>query len=391
MVEVRIALSRRARSQRIATLSDCRAGPSPRGVGARITAALLPALCALGAGCISQTLTPYQGDSRARLAQVALPARPATAHPGIAEVPVDGTTTHAVLHLYRPKICSNTDETELGAIAYVSRAPGPKRWVVVLPIWGSSTYPPRKVARWVLTGPHGDTTNVLWIQGREGLVRYDVLKHAATEAAFLAEVSRTAACIDAAAEDVRIFLDWIVRRPDTDPRRVGIVGFSLGAAVASLVMGRDPRISTGVFVMVGGHLDEILATCHWEEREVREHAMAAFGWSLDQLKQAIQEPLAVVDPVLVAVHIGPANVLFVDSGYDTCIPRSARDDLWVAMGRPERVTLGYDHKNSFLTMTFLGFDSTTRRIVGFLDSRLTGPEHPTAPAQPTAEAVGRSH
>jgi hypothetical protein len=391
MVEVRIALSRWVRSRQMSMPSARQTGASPRAVGARVTVALLPALCALGASCISQTHTPYQGDPRPRLVQAALPARSERAHPGIVEVPADGTTTHAVLRLYRPQVCSNTHETELGAIAYLGRAPGPKRWVVVLPIWGSSTYPPRKVVRWLLTGPHGDATNVLWIQGRETLVRFDVLKHAATESAFLAEVSRTAACIDATVEDVHVFLDWTVQRPDTDPCRVGIVGFSLGASVASLVMGRDPRITTGVFVMVGGHLDEILAFCKWDEHEVREHAMAAFGWSLDQLKQNIKGPLAIVDPVLVAANIKPANVLFIDSGHDGCIPRSARDDLWLAMGRPERVTLGYDHKNSFLTMTFFGFDTTTRRIVAFLDSRLAGPEHSTAPARATTEAAGRFH
>jgi dienelactone hydrolase len=386
MVDVRSEPNRWAR-----TPSDDRPGGHTRGVGAQATAALLPALLALAAGCISQTHIPFQGDSRARLVQAALPARPAQAHPGFVEVKAEGTTTHAVLHLYRPKPCSETHETELGAIAYLGRAPGPKRWVVVLPIWGSSTYPPHKVVHWLLTAPQGDTTDVLWIQGRESLVRFDALKQAVTEAAFLAEVSRTAACIDAAAEDVRVFLDWIVQRPDTDPRRVAIVGFSLGAAVASLVMGRDPRITTGVFVMVGGHLDEILTYCKWDEREVREHAKAAFGWSLDQLKQEIRGPLAVVDPVLVAANIDPANVLFVDSGYDGCIPQSARDDLWAAMGRPERMTLGYDHKNSFLTMTFLGFDITTRRIVGFLENRLAGPEPPTAPVQATTHAAGRSH
>jgi hypothetical protein len=74
--------------------------------------------------------------------------------------------------------------------------------------------------------------------------------------------------------------------------------------------------------------------------------------------------------VLVAGRIDPAAVLYIDSGYDGCIPRSSRDDLWRAMGEPERVTLGYDHKNSFLTMTFLGFNVTTRRIVAFLDRRL---------------------
>ena len=388
MIEVGGESSRSVRSEGMLKPPEGHTGASPRGAGARITAALVAALCAVAAGCISQTHIPYRGDSRSRLVPAALPVRPAPA-PGIVEVPAEGTTTHAVLHLYRPKPCSETHETELGAIAYLGRAAGPKRWVVVLPIWGSSTYPPRKVVRWLLTGPQADATNVLWIQGLESLVRFAALKQAPTKAAFLAEVSRTAACIDAAAEDVRAFLDWIVVRPDTDPRRVGIVGFSLSAAVASLVMGRDPRITTGVFVMVGGHFDEVLAFCKWDEHEIREHAKAAFGWSLDQLKQAIKGPLAIVDPVLVAANVNPADVLFIDSGHDGCIPQSARDDLWVAMGRPERVTLGYDHKNSFLTMTFLGFDNTTRRIVAFLDNRLTGPEHPTAPARATANAAGR--
>ena len=113
-----------------------------------------------------------------------------------------------------------------------------------------------------------------------------------------------------------------------------------------------------------------------------------FGWTPETLRSEIERPLSRVDPVLVAGNIDPADVLYVDSGFDGCIPRTARDDLWNAMGRPERVTLGYDHKNSFLTMTFLGFDVTTRRIIAFLDSRLTEPEAPTAPVQETTLAVG---
>jgi hypothetical protein len=54
------------------------------------------------------------------------------------------------------------------------------------------------------------------------------------------------------------------------------------------------------------------------------------------------------------------------------------------MGEPERVTLGYDHRNSFLTMTFLGFDVTTRRIIDFLDRRLAKTEErPTTKANST--------
>jgi len=301
---------------------------------------------------------------------VALPGRPENPRPKIWAVPYEGTRTHAVLRLFRPRPCGDSSENELGALAYLSRTPGAKRWVVVLPIWGSSTYPSHRIVRWLLTGTQGRQTNVLWIQGPTGLVRYGALKKAATEAEFLAEVSRTASCINATVEDVRTFIDWVMEGPETDPRRVGIVGFSIGGIIGSLVMGRDQRLAAGVFVMAGGHLDEILAYCKWDQRKVREHAAAAFGWDAEKLRSVVKAPLSVVDPVLVAGGIDPAAVLYIDSGYDGCIPRSSRDDLWRAMGEPERVTLGYDHKNSFLTMTFLGFNVTTRRIITFLDRRL---------------------
>jgi dienelactone hydrolase len=176
-----------------------------------------------------------------------------------------------------------------------------------------------------------------------------------------------------------------MERPDTDPRRIGIVGCSIGAIVASLAVGQDPRLSAGVFVMGGAHLDEIFASCYGDEAEVREMARARFGWDTGAFQQAVKGPLAAVDPVRTAGNIDPAGVLYIDAGRDSCIPRSARDELWEAMGRPERVTLGYDHKKSFLTMTFLGFDRTTERIVNFLGAKLNPQVDlsagPTAPTQ----------
>jgi dienelactone hydrolase len=341
------------------------------------------------AGCISQTHIPYRGDQSSRPLHAALPIEPQCPPSRISAVPVEGTRTHSVLELHRPRPCGASSETELGALAYLSRTQGPKRWIVVLPIWGSSTYPSKKIVHSLLDGAQGDRTNILWIQGPVGLIRFAALKEAVTEAEFMAEVARTASCIDATAEDVRAFVDWILQRPETDARRIGIAGFSTGGIVGSLVMGRDPRFAAGVFVMAGGHLDEILAYCKWDERLVREHASAAFGWNPEMLQSVIKPPLSIVDPVLVAGNIDPADVLFIDSGHDGCIPRSARDDLWQAMGQPERVTLGYDHKNSFLTMTFLGFDVTTRRIVRFLDDRL-GAERPPQEAAGAAHATGHA-
>jgi hypothetical protein len=181
-----------------------------------------------------------------------------------------------------------------------------------------------------------------------------------------------------------------MEQPETDPRRVGIVGFSVGGIVASLVMGRDPRLAAGVFVMVGGHMEEIMAHCKWGQGEVREHAAKTFGWSAEKFQSVIKGPLSTVDPVRVAPRIDPAAVLYIDSGYDGCIPQSCRDDLWRAMGEPERVTLGYDHRNSFLTMTFLGFDMTTRRIIDFLDRRLATTGEPRTTKANSTPITGKA-
>jgi hypothetical protein len=60
------------------------------------------------------------------------------------------------------------------------------------------------------------------------------------------------------------------------------------------------------------------------------------------------------------------------------------------MGEPERVTLGYDHRNSFLTMTFLGFDMTTRRIIDFLDRRLATTGEPRTTKANSTPITGKA-
>ena len=322
--------------------------------------------------CVKNTRVPYAGPSERSDAVPAIAPGPRLE---VMEVAGRRSATREVLKLYRPHPCGTSHDPELGAIADRSRSPGPKRWIIVLPIWGSSTYPPRKVVTWLTHGPREADTNVLWVQdpGRFSLMDYPSMKAAPTEGEFLTAVARSSDCIGAAAEDVRGWMDWILRQPSADPRRVGIVGCSIGAIVGSLAMGRDRRFAAGAFVMGGGHLEEILASCYGEEAQVRQHAASAFGWSTEDFLREVAVPLAPADPVAVAGAIDPASVLFIDAGKDTCIPPSSRNDLWEAMGRPERVTLGYDHKTSFLSMTFLGFDRTTSRIVEFLDSKLTLP------------------
>jgi hypothetical protein len=47
-------------------------------------------------------------------------------------------------------------------------------------------------------------------------------------------------------------------------------------------------------------------------------------------------------------------MLVIDAHQDDCIPVGARDALWNAFGRPERISVNAGHAGSFLAMTFLG-------------------------------------
>ncbi|MGA9752722.1 MAG: hypothetical protein WBS54_13135 [Acidobacteriota bacterium] len=347
-------------------------------------ALLLLSSLLLAGGCVSQTRIAYHGAPSAgvHLASVAGPACPPTAA-GIWSAP-DGTAWgHALLRLYRAGSGPSASARAPDALAYVSPAPGPKRWVVVLPIWGASDYPPKKTIRWLLKGNDGRLTSVLWVQNNRRLLVFDGLARVRTPLELSRQLARSAARIDAAASEVEDLVEWVRRRPDTDQQRIGIVGFSIGAIVGSLIMGRDPRYSAGVFVMVGGDLGEILGSCYGRERQVRDRAMKLFGWSREEYVLKVNEGLSSVDPERVAGDINPASVLYIDARHDGCIPTVSREGLWEAMGRPERITIAYGHKSSFLSMTFLGLDVTTRRIVHFLDRRLAEPA-PPVPAADTA-------
>jgi len=63
-------------------------------------------------------------------------------------------------------------------------------------------------------------------------------------------------------------------------------------------------------------------------------------------------------------------VLIIEAGADSCVPQSARDRLWHAFGRPERIAYRYDHRAAFLAMTFLGGYHLQRQVYSFLDRTL---------------------
>ena len=344
----------------------------------RLSLLLLPALF-LVCGCLSQTRIAYRPGGSAAVRGPDVQRCGLSPEAGVlAAENGDTAFGHKVLNLYDASLRPACSDDRPEAVAYVSLRPGAKRWVVVLPIWGASDYPPKKTIRWLLKGRNGARTNILWVTNSGRILHFRGLLDARTPEAFSRALTLAAGEVNTTADRVAALVEWARQRPDTDQARMGIVGFSIGAIVASLVAGRDPRYAAVVLAMGGGELGEVLASCYGRERLVRDTAMARFGWSREEYAERVEEGLASIDPLYVAGHIDPATVLYIDARHDGCIPPASREALWEAMGRPERITIAYGHKSSFLSMTFLGLDVTTRRIVHFLDRRLGEPAPPAS-------------
>jgi dienelactone hydrolase len=251
---------------------------------------------------------------------------------------------------------------------FQSKGSGEKPLVIILPIWGTYTYPPEKLTRSILKATDG-TWHVMWVLGADYLLDWDAMASAASEDEFDRQLSTMADRVATAVIDVRRLVDWTETRPEIEPENLAVVGFSVSSLVASLTLAHESRLDAGVLVMGGALPAEIFATCPKRPRRVREATMKRFGWSLAEYRRVFEQAFETIDPARYTDHYSASNILMIDARHDRCVPEPSREALWSALGHPERLTLGYGHKLSFLAMSPLGFNFLNRRIIQFLDRR----------------------
>src|SRR4029077_11610978 len=104
------------------------------------------------------------------------------------------------------------------------RDPGPKKFVVVMPIWGTSSYPPDKISHGY-DHHAGKDTDVVWIYGTAPLFPWVPLRRTRTEAEFRAMATDSAEAYRATVVDMRRLIDWAETRPEIDASRIAFVGF----------------------------------------------------------------------------------------------------------------------------------------------------------------------
>ncbi|HSE94338.1 MAG TPA: hypothetical protein VLD61_00510 [Methylomirabilota bacterium] len=330
------------------------------------------------AGCATETIhVPYRTTPGPARLSGAGPAGDAFAYrrtplwPGETSVVEDASERYTVQQLEFPSVGENgQDDNLLTARYYQRRGPGRTGLVIVLPIWGGHRYPPDIVA-WDLA--RRGTLGVLHILGERTVMDWEALAAAPDPAAFAAVMRRMVQRTRVTIIDLRRVLDWAESRPEIDPRRIGIIGFSESNLQVAGVLASDDRLEAAVLVMGGAHPHAILATCYGPPADVRRRVMRRFGWSLDVFSRTIAPLLEPVDPARLGSRADPGGILVLDAHHDDCIPDSARAALWDALGRPARISVVSTHAGAFLGMTFLGGNHIRRTVAQFFARRLEAP------------------
>jgi len=327
-------------------------------------------------GCFtSHVRTPYTdaGDVQRHRSFEAAPAftYDKTGVPFTNHVAGTGATSMYELRLLEiPSVGDNGQHDNLVTAKYYrSTLPGSHPLVIVLPIWGSFTYPPRKFSSSFQRRSNG-AIHVLHVQGDTHLANWPGIIDAADESEFL-ELWREA--VDrqrVTIVDVRRLIDWAEQRPEIDADRVALIGCSLGAFVAGTLATQEPRLAATVAVMGGSHLNSVAAYCDGK-RATRVQATAeGFGWNREELAAQLEPITSIVDAANYPGRVDPNRVLIIEANRDKCIPEKSREDLWLALGKPERISMDYDHAPAFYSMTPLGLSWMRRRIWEFLEARL---------------------
>jgi hypothetical protein len=133
------------------------------------------------------------------------------------------------------------------------------------------------------------------------------------------------ASVTQAALDVKRSVDFLTSRKEFQKDKIGIVGTSLGALVAALSYGVEPRIGYSAFVLGGADLAHII----WTSSRVvpQRDALRRAGYTEDKLREALKP----VEPLTYLPRANPGPSFVIGAQYDTVIPPSATRELLAAL------------------------------------------------------------
>src|SRR5262249_30725751 len=137
--------------------------------------------------------------------------------------------------------------------------------------------------------------------------------------------------------DIRCAAAWMEARPEVDPKKLGILGTSLGSFVAALSAEMEPRLGRAVVLLGGGSLVD----AYWDDSRVE---LLRKGYeTLGGKKESLQKLIAPADPITCAENLKGRKLLMIAAKRDEIVPPKAATALWEASGKQKIVWYDTTH------------------------------------------------
>ncbi len=179
--------------------------------------------------------------------------------------------------------------------------------------------------------------------------------------------------------ELRRIIDWVEGLNEIDSAGIVAAGISLGGIISSIAMGVDRRIAAGIFIVTGGHMEELswggkvetLFTGHGCSRQECAEIYRRYPAYLAEVAQKGIESAVpakecfLFDPLTFAGYIGARPVLMVSANKDEMVSAKSTEYLWEAYGRPRFVQIDETHVGTYCQSNLL-CDEITRFIDSFV-------------------------
>ena len=148
-------------------------------------------------------------------------------------------------------------------------------------------------------------------------------------------------------------VDWIETRPEFDPKKIAVMGTSMGGIKGSLFVAVEPRIRAAALGLAGGDLPYVMTYSTERGIAMRRKAYLEKHQMTEQEFRKIIEQAVVWDPKKLARFVDPKKVLLILGACDTAVPFKKGDELRRAMGKPETVIVMSGHYSALFYILYI--------------------------------------
>jgi dienelactone hydrolase len=245
------------------------------------------------------------------------------------DLPLSGVTVYR-LRFPSPVESPHPENNTVHAEYYRPRGAGPFPGVIVLDITGGDQSLSRHLSAFLA---HKGIA-ALFVQ----MAYYGPRRPPGSNLKLLSpDVPRTLAAVRQTVLDLRVAAAWLEARPELGPKRLGILGTSLGSFMAALAAEMEPRLGRLAVLLGGGGLVDGYYG-HPQAAPYRK-LYEALGGSKERLAKLI----APADPLTCAANLKARKVLILAGQRDEIVPPKMAEALWRASGRQKLVWYDCTH------------------------------------------------